>query len=180
MSVNGLKTIPLAERLPAYGYPINRSMISLDDAKIMTTLSLSGIPFESESNNTLMPAFELIKNLLSSLARKYGSQLAVWTHIIKRKEHFEATYCFDSNFMQRFSDRYLQDFSGEEFFSIHYYITFVFHYDGTLAEGEDELSDILKTASGALKRFSCKVLEVTNDHRCEHVEFLSYLLNYND
>ncbi len=180
MSVNGLKTIPLAERLPAYGYPINRSMISLDDAKIMATLSLSGIPFESESNSTLMPAFELVKNLLSSLARRYGSQLAVWTHIIKRQEHFEATYCFDSNFMQRFSDRYLQDFSGEEFFSIHYYITFVFHYDGTLTEGEDELSDILKTASGALKRFACKVLEVNNDHRCEHVEFLSYLLNYND
>ncbi|ABU71952.1 hypothetical protein VIBHAR_03001 [Vibrio campbellii ATCC BAA-1116] len=155
-------------------------MLSLDDAKIMATISLNGIPFESESYNTLKPSFELVKNILSTLARKYGSQLAIWTHIVKRKERFEANYRFESDFMQRFSDRYLQDFSGEDFFSVRYYITFVLNYKGTLIEGEDELGDILKTSSAALKRFDSKVLEVGDNHRCEHVEFLSYLLNYND
>ncbi len=82
--------------------------------------------------------------------------------------------------MQRFSDRYLQDFSGEDFFSVQYYITFVLNYKGTLTEGEDELSDILKTASAALKCFDSKVLKIGDDHRNEHLEFLSYLLNYND
>ncbi|GAB7222900.1 VirB4 family type IV secretion/conjugal transfer ATPase [Vibrio owensii] len=179
MSANGLKTIPLTD-LPAYGYPINRTMLSLDDSKVMATISLNGIPFESESYNTLKPSFELVKNILSTLARKYGSQLAIWTHIVKRKERFEANYRFESDFMQRFSDRYLQDFSGEDFFSVRYYITFVLNYKGTLTEGEDELGDILKTVSAALKRFDSKVLEVVDNHRCEHVEFLSYLLNYND
>ncbi|GAL27742.1 hypothetical protein JCM19239_1463 [Vibrio variabilis] len=50
MSVNGLKTIPLAERLPQYGYPINREMIALDDSKVMATLSLGGSHLKLNQN----------------------------------------------------------------------------------------------------------------------------------
>ncbi|EOV0110335.1 conjugal transfer protein TraE [Vibrio parahaemolyticus] len=180
MSVNGLKTIPLTNRLPAYGYPINRNMIALDDSKLMATISLNGIPFESESNSTLKQAFDLVKGLLNTFSRKYGSSLGVWTHIIKRKEQFHADYQFEGDFMQRFSQRYLAKFSGEDFYNVRYYLTFVFNYKGTLEEGEDTLADILKTVTAALKRFDCHTLKVNDNHRCEHVEFLSYLLNYND
>ncbi|OCH65470.1 conjugal transfer protein TraE [Vibrio diabolicus] len=180
MSVNGLKTIPLTNQLPAYGYPINRTMIALDDSKLMATLVLSGIPFESESSATLKQAFELVKNILNTLARKHGSKLAVWTHIVKRKEQFQAHYRFESDFMQRFADRYLQDFSGEDFYSVRYYLTFVLDYKGTLSDGEDALRDILNTAISALKRFDCHALTVNEHQRCENIEFLSYLLNYND
>ena len=180
MSVNGLKTIPLTNRLPAYGYPINRTMIALDDSKLMATIGLNGIPFESESYETLKQAFDLVKGLLNTFSRKYGNSLGVWTHIIKRKEHFHADYQFEGDFMQNFAERYLAKFSGEDFYNVRYYLTFVLNYKGTLEEGEDTLADILKTVTAALKRFGCNTLKVSDDHRCEHVEFLSYLLNYND
>lgn len=180
MSVNGLKTIPMTNQIPAYGYPINRSMLSLDDSKVMATLALNGIPFETESNTTLEQAFHLVKNILNTLARKHGNKLAVWTHVVKRKEQFEAQYAFEGDFMTRFSTRYLAGFSGEDFYSVRYYLTFVYQYRGSLTEGADTLSDILKTVTAALSRFECQTLQVNEQQRCEHVEFLSYLLNYND
>ncbi|MGR5298444.1 conjugal transfer protein TraE [Vibrio mediterranei] len=189
MSVNGLKTIPLTEQLPQYGYPINRDMIALDDTKVMATLSIGGIPFESESTQTLKQAFELVKNILNILAKKHGSKLGVWTHIIKRKDTFNEHYPFDSDFMQRFSDRYLKAFSGTDFYRVRYYLTFVLNYKNTLTEGEAALADIIKTVTSALKSFDCRVLQVVENtppgqtcasYHCEHTAFLAYLLNYND
>lgn len=180
MSVSGLKTIPLTNKLPAYAYPINRSMISFDDKKVMACVELNGMPFESESEQELSQAFNLVKGVLNTMAKQYGSSLAIWTHIIKRKEELKANYQFESDFMQRFSDKYIESFSGEDFYSIKYNISFVFNYKDTLETAEADLSDILKVVVSAFKRFDCRVLEVNDDNRCENVEFLSYLLNYSN
>ncbi len=89
MSVNGLKTIQLTDRLPKYGYPVNRTMISLDDGRLMATICLKGMPFESESESTLNNAFNTVKGFLNQLAKLHGSNLGVWTHIVKRKDKLD-------------------------------------------------------------------------------------------
>lgn len=178
MSVSGLKTIQLTDRLPKYGYPINRNMISLDDGKLMATLCLTGMPFESESESTLTSAFTTVQGFFNQLAKTYGSNLALWTHIVKRKDTLDTHYQFDSEFMQSFSDKYLASFTGQRFFRTEYYITFVLKYKNDVNKGESDLGDLLKIASSVLKGFDCSILSLNDDGtRCGNIEFLSYLLN---
>lgn len=179
MRSNGLKTIPISDNLPPYGYPINETMLSLDDGKIMATLTLRGMPFESESASALNMGFMAVKNLLNLLARQHGHHLAVWTHIIKRKDSLQTDYVFDTPFMQQFSKKYLASFSGQRFFTTDYCITFVLNYHHTLDDGCNIMADLLKTAQSTLKRFDCVPLGVSADgSRCTHIELLSYLLNH--
>ena len=181
MSVNGLKTIQLVGKLPKYGYPINRTMISLDDGRLMATICLKGMPFESESESKLNSAFNVVKGFLNQLAKLHGNNLGLWTHIVKRKDILNTHYNFDSEFMQSFADKYLESFSGQRFFKTEYYITFVLKYKKGLSNGESELDDLLKIAKTVLKGFDCSILSLSDDgSRCSNVEFLSYLLNNNE
>ncbi|MBS0044844.1 hypothetical protein KFE26_21490 [Shewanella sp. M16] len=177
MSVNGLKTIPIINQLPKYGYPISRNIVSLDDSRIMATVCLNGMPFESESESELDQAFNSVKGFLNQLAKSHGSNMAVWTHIIKTKDELKADYSFDSSFMTEFSAKYLESFKGQRFFKTNYYLTFVLKVD-SINNGVEVLNDILKLSKAALGRFDLSILEVNeNTYRNEPAEFLSFLLN---
>ncbi|WP_190320100.1 conjugal transfer protein TraE [Candidatus Enterovibrio escicola] len=153
-------------------------MISLDDGRLMATFCLKGMPFESESESTLNHAFNIVKSFLNQLAKLHGSNLGVWTHIVKRKDKLDSHYQFDSEFMKSFSDKYLLSFSGQQFFKTEYYITFIFKYTKDLSVSISEFEDLLKIGKSVLKRFNCSILRLNDDgSRCENIEFLSYLLN---
>lgn len=177
MSVNGLKTIPLGSQLPKYGHPINRQMIALDDSKIIATVSLCGMPFESESSGELVQSFNLIKAFFNQLAKQHGSNLALWTHIIKQKDELKGQYDFDSTFMREFSEEYLKSFKGQRFFKTTYYITFVLKVNN-IDDGEESMFDLLRKTTSSLNRFGPRILELDETtHAFEPAEFLSLLLN---
>ena len=183
MSVNGLKTLPITNKLPKYGYPINEHMITLDDGRLMAAMRIKGIPFECESTASINAAFNKIRNFLNQLATRQGSNLAVWTHIIKREEKLDVSYSFDNAFVQNFSDRYLKTFEGQRFFSTDYYLTFVYRYKGELSAGERELYDLLNIGLAVLGEFSASLIGLTQENnsiRAENIEFLSFLMNHND
>lgn len=182
MSENGLNTIPIHPKLPKYSYPINPHMIALDDSRLMAVMHLKGMPFESESSKTLNSAFNRIKALFNQLAKRYGSDLAVWSQVVKRKDTLQGQYQFENDFIARFADKYLGTFSGQRFFTTDYYLTVVLKYNGQVVEGESELYDLLKTLQSTLASFNVSVLGVEQDDngmvRLRHAEYLSYLLNH--
>ncbi|MGD1336086.1 conjugal transfer protein TraE [Vibrio harveyi] len=181
MSENGLKTIPIHPKLPKYGYPINKNMIALDDGRLMAMFHIKGIPFESEATKNLEMKLNSVKTLMSQLAKLYGSDLGIWTHIVKRKDSLQGEYHFDIDFVTRFAKRYLDSFSGERFFTTDYYLTLVFKYSGSLSEGEAEFHEMLKMTTSVLKEFEAELLGIEeNGQSCtlRHAEFLSYLLNH--
>ncbi len=182
MSESGLNTTPIHPKLPKYSYPINAHMIALEDSKLMAVLHLKGMPFESESESVLDSAFNRIKALFNQLAKQYGSDLAVWSHVVKRKDALQGHYQFDNPFIARFAKAYLDTFSGQRFFTTDYYLTLVFKYDGQLTEGEALLQELLKTTQATLSSFDVELLGVEQDQhgvvRLRHAEFLSYLLNH--
>ncbi|MBY7710659.1 conjugal transfer protein TraE [Vibrio alginolyticus] len=156
-------------------------MIALDDSRLMAVMHIKGIPFESESIRTLEMAFNRIKALFNQLAKRYGSDLAVWSHIVKRKETLQGDYQFENDFVSRFAEKYLGTFSGQRFFATDYYLTLVLKYDGQVVEGESELYELLKTTQSTLSSFNVSLLGVENVNgtvRLRHAEFLSYLLNH--
>lgn len=177
MSSNGLKTIPIVNQLPKYGYPITRQITSLDDSKIMATVCLNGMPFESESPSQLNQAFETVKGFFNQQAKAHGSNLALWTHIVKTKDELKANYHFDSSFMQKFSEKYLESFQGQRFFKTNYYLTFVLKVN-SINDGVEVLNDLLKLTKASLSRFDCSILEIDeNTFRSAPAEFLSSLIN---
>lgn len=179
--MNGLKTIPLLNKLPKYGYPISESVITLDDGKFMATMKVDGIPFESESKKSLNAAFFTMRGYLNQIAKKYGGRLAIWTHIIKVKDDLVDEYAFPNNkFMQTFSDKYKTSFSGHDFFSTNYYITFVYTYDENYEKSLLDFEDLISTSLATLSAFGTHMLSINDDGTsCANVEFLSSLLNNN-
>ncbi|OEF63590.1 conjugal transfer protein TraE [Vibrio cyclitrophicus 1F175] len=144
----------------------------------MASMCIKGMPFESESTSVIENSFQIVKGFLNQLAKTHGSKLGVWTHIVKQRSELDTVYQFDSKFMQSFSDKYLDSFSGQDFFSTSYYVTFIYQYRGTLSQGIDEFNDLLKLAKSVLHRFDCSILGLSSDgSRCSNLEFLSFLLN---
>ncbi|WP_394213466.1 conjugal transfer protein TraE [Enterovibrio calviensis] len=184
MSSNSLKTIPIADSVPKYGKPISREIIHLDDGKLLATIKLSGMPFESETDSSVKNAFDTLTNYFSQLAKRFGSSLAVWSHIVKRKDTLSASYDFGSSeFMTAFSQKYLDGFQGQRFFKTEYFISFVLKYS-EFEDGYEQLEDVLKLSNAVLRRYSCQTLSIVEDkevgYHCENVAFLSYLLNNMD
>lgn len=178
--MNSLKPIILNKKLPKYGRPVDRSIIALDDSKLMGSLLIKGIPFESESPTVLNTAFDTIKGFLNQLAKIHGSNLAVWTHIVRTKDSLKGQYNFDNEFVQSFSDKYVESFAGQNFYKTEYYITFVLNYKGDLSLAMEDFNELLKMANAILKPFNVKKLNINDDGtKCENIEFLSYLLNNN-
>ena len=176
--MNGLKTISMVDRLPSYARPINRTMITLDDGRLMATIRLKGMPFESESSAVLDNAFESLKGFFNQLAKKYGSKLGIWSHIVKKRDSLDVSYEFTNPFVDSFAKKYIKSFSGKQFYKTDYYLTFVLKEKGTLSDRESELEELLKLALSVLKRYDTYVLSISADGaRCENVEFLSSLLN---
>ncbi|WP_281546235.1 conjugal transfer protein TraE [Grimontia sp. SpTr1] len=178
MLQSGLKTIPI-KGIPEYGRVVTKSIIKLED-KVLSTIEIFGIPYECEPGTNLQNALDTQKSLFNNLAKQYGSDLAVWTHIVNKKEKLEASYEFKSKFVNDFSNEYLKSFNGEDFFVCKYYLTFVYKHGGNLQEGVEVLEDIVKVTLSTLKEFSCKLLQVTNELSCEPAEFIGYLMNYKD
>lgn len=174
------KSKPIEDLLPHYRTNINDYVITVGGDKLLFTLKLSGIPFTSLSDNDLGSYFESLDDYFLSLAKEYSGDLAVWTHIVKKRNKLEQDYQFKSNFIQELADTYLSGFSGTNFFTTDYYITFVLKYND-LNDGLAKCANILATSDTLKRRYDGEELSIVDISEsvsiCENNEFLSYLLN---
>lgn len=172
-------SIPSDELLPKYSRLVTPDILSLDDERVLATIKIRGIIYETASDKALNNYFQSEKRLLNALCRKYGSDLAVWTHIVRRKDTFNEQYQFESSFMQTFSDKYTKRFNHSDFYCTDYYITFVLKHK-KLEDGVSELEDIIRAAKVLFKPFNMEVLsleESKGTYLCKNLSFLSFLIN---
>ena len=115
--------------LPDYRNNINEYVITAQD-KMIFTLELTGTSHTSVSDKTLYSYFTSLDDFFLNLGKEYGGNLGVWTHIVKKKAHFDKDYQFESPFVQNLVDTYLTTFKNDNnnFYNTHYYITFVLKY----------------------------------------------------
>lgn len=165
--------------VPKYSRLVTHEILSLDDEKVLATIKISGIAHETMSEQNLENYFLAEKRLFNALCRKYGSNLAVWSHIVRRKVCFNERYKYDNSFMQSFSDRYVSGLNKARFYCTEYYLTFVLKHRN-LNDGIDSLNDILRAAKVIFKSFNSEILSLKADDEtclCENISFLAYLLN---
>ncbi|MFC1118070.1 conjugal transfer protein TraE [Pasteurella multocida] len=181
MQIDNLKNSkPIESLLPEYRANINDYVITLGGDKLLFTVELEGTSFTSVSDEELRSYFGSLDDFFLNLAKEYGGKLAIWTHIVKKRDRLEQEYQFKSKFIQEFTDKYLSSFSTQNFFKTSYFITFVLKYND-LNDGLANCDSILAQANTLLNRYEGNLLSIVdiNDSVsiCQNNEFLSYLLN---
>lgn len=180
---NNTSSVSIDQLLPSYNLSISKSAISLTDGRFITSVVIDGMPFESESDQVVQNAFLNVNQFLVSLGKDYGSKLAVWTHVVKKRVKLDEKYKFSNTFVQGFVDKYCEGFDKGNFFKTFYYITFVLK-PGDVADGLEQIKAIQDQALVVLRRFNASSLGITSLPRGIHISdgagFLAYLLNNND
>lgn len=181
MQIDNLKSGNAIEALlPYYRNNINEFVITVGGDKLLFTIECEGTSFTSVSDSELNSFFSGLDDFFLNLGKEYGGKLAIWTHIVKKKQILEDHYKFDSKFIQEFTQKYLESFKSQNFFKTSYFITFVLKYSD-LNDGLAECNNILSLTETLTNRYEGKELRILdiNDSVsvCENNEFLSYLLN---
>lgn len=181
MQIDNLKNAKAIEKLlPNYRTNINDYVITVGGDRLLFTIELDGVSFTSVSDDELQSYFASLDDFFLNIGKEYGGNLAIWTHIVKKRDKLEQEYQFKSKFIQDFTDKYLSGFQHQNFFKTSYFITFVLKYND-LNDGLVNCNSILSQATTLLNRYDGKVLSIVdiNDSVsvCQNNEFLSYLLN---
>lgn len=175
---------PIQDLLPKYRNNVSDYVISLEGDKLLFTIELSGTAFKSVSDDELYSYSVGLDDFFLNLGKEYGGKLAIWTHIVKKRDEFKKKYQFDSKFIKEFVETYLTAFdsSKHNFFKTSYYISFVLKYDD-IHDGLATCDSIIALADTLLRRYEGEKLSVIDISDsvsiCENNEFLSYLLNGN-
>lgn len=186
MHVDNLKNAKsIEDLLPHYRNNVNDYVITLDGDKLLFSLELRGLSFKSVSDEELYNYFCALDDFFLNIGKEYGYNLAIWTHIIKKRDTFNAQYQFSSKFITDFVQTYLTAFDASKhtFFKTRYYITFVLKYDD-FQDGLANCNNIIALANTMIKRYEGSVLSVVDISDsvsiCQNNTFLSYLLNGSD
>ncbi|EEP7800087.1 conjugal transfer protein [Salmonella enterica] len=174
------KLSPIEGKIPPYQFNVTDSIISTEDGKLLSTIVIEGMPYESESDNLIRNRFIAINNYLRSIGKDCGGNLAIWTHIVKRRVSLLQRYEFKSQFVTDFVRKYCESFENGNFFKTQYYVTFVLKYSD-FNDGVEQLTNINNQALTVFKNFNCSLLTVQDSanglYLCENSQFLSFLLN---
>lgn len=165
---------PVSPMYPDYQYHLSESVINLADKRMMGTLYIEGMAFESESDAVIENAFNDVKNYLVGVGKE--GDMYLWTHLVKEKVCLDDEYHFKNNFLARFTKQYLRQFKGENFYKCSYYMTFGIPA-ADINTGIERLEGILYQACAVLKPFGASVLGVEGEYISEPADYFSVLLN---
>ncbi|HHZ5910356.1 TPA: conjugal transfer protein [Escherichia coli] len=164
----------VAREYPDYRFHITDSIIFTSDRKMLASLVVAGIPFETENDNVLTNLFNSVKNFLIGLGKE--GDLYLWTHLIKKRITIDGEWNFDNDFLSRFSKKYLALFTSSAFYKSTWYLTFGIPYDD-VDTGIERMNEMTQQAQKALQPFNASVLSVHNTYISEVADYLSLLLN---
>ncbi|EOQ5944134.1 conjugal transfer protein, partial [Escherichia coli] len=164
----------VAREYPDYRFHITDSIIFTSDRKMLASLVVAGIPFETENDNVLTNLFNSVKNFLIGLGKE--GDLYLWTHLIKKRITIDGEWNFDNAFLSRFSKKYLALFTSSAFYKSTWYLTFGIPYDD-VDTGIERMNEMTQQAQKALQPFNASVLSVHNTYISEVADYLSLLLN---
>ncbi|EPN9163243.1 conjugal transfer protein [Escherichia coli] len=159
---------------PDYRFHLSDSIIYTSDKKMLATIVIEGMPFESAKDSSIENAFTGLKDYLVGIGKDGDTYL--WTHLVKERVLLDEEYEFDNNFLKRFSTHHLSTFRGGDFFKSTWYLTFGIPYTN-VENGVERLEDMLHQAMSVLKPFNASVLAVEKGYISEVGDYLSLLLN---
>ncbi|EGH9360839.1 conjugal transfer protein [Salmonella enterica] len=177
MNANQLKkrkNKPVKTQYPNYQFHVSESVVYTEDNRMLSTIILEGLPFESVTDAVLENAFHNVKDFLVGAGK--DGELYLWTHLVRERVSIENEYKFQSEFLNRFSEKYISTFKNGDFYKSTWYITFGMPF-GQVDAGVERMHDLVDQALVAFKVFNPSVLSVGDNFISETAEYLSSLCN---
>ncbi|MBL8577270.1 MAG: VirB4 family type IV secretion system protein [Mesorhizobium sp.] len=156
---------------------IDERVIALDSRALMVVIALEGVSFETADTLHLNALHRDLNTLYRNIA---DERLALWTHIIRRRDNEYPDGEFSNAFSRTLNDKYRNRMIGEDLFRNDLYLSLVWHPGRDPAErvaaflsklrrarrrgielDEDalkHLDDVIVDVAAGLKRFGPRVL----------------------
>lgn len=144
------------------------------------TIRLEGIPFDGVNDTHLYAAFASLKNLLASIGKSHGNDVALWTTIKRQKIEFNRNYTFNNTFSKQFAQKYLERFNTADYFENVFYITLLLKCDD-IEDGIDDAEKQISMLMKSLKSYDPYLLTAYQNEQgvifSEVYEFFASLIN---
>lgn len=156
---------------------IDERVIALDSRALTVVIALEGVSFETADTLDLNALHRDLNTLYRNIA---DERLALWTHVIRRRDNEYPDGEFANAFLRTLNDKYRKRMIGEDLFRNDLYLSLVWHPGRDPAErvaaflsklrkarrrgielDEDalkHLDDVIVDVSAGLKRFGPRVL----------------------
>lgn len=108
------------DRYVPYTRHVNDTVVALRSGEIMTVIKLDGVSFETADIEDIN---RLHLNLNSMWQNQADERLAVWSHIVRRRERSYPRGEFRSDFSHHLNEKYRERLVGEELYRNDLYLT---------------------------------------------------------
>ncbi|HEV7283849.1 MAG TPA: transporter, partial [Kaistia sp.] len=168
-----------AETFIPYVRHVDERVIALDSRALMVVIALEGVSFETADTLDINALHRDLNTLYRNIA---DERLALWTHIIRRRDNEYPDGAFANAFSRTLNDKYRARMIGEDLFRNDLYLSLVWHPGGDAADrvvafltklraarrrgfelDEDalkHLDDAIVDVTAGLKRFRPRVLSL--------------------
>lgn len=166
----------VAEMFPGYRYHLTDRIIYTSDKKMLFTLVIEGMPFESVPDGQLESAFHGVKDFLTGIGKE--GDIYLWAQLVKEKISLNDEYHFNNRFLNDFSEKYLLLFTQADFYKTTWYLTFGIPWKD-VDEGIEKLNEIADQSLAIFKSFGATVLSVNSNFVSDTAGYLAFILNKN-
>jgi len=144
---------------------IDEAAIALDSRALMVVLAVGGVSFETADVLDLNSLHRELNTLYRNIA---DERLALWTHVVRRRDNDYPQGQFANPFSERLNSRYRERMIGEDLFRNDLYLSLVWHPGRDPAEKAANLLPRLRSArrgdveldENALKHLHDKVSDI--------------------
>ena len=191
------RELPAARHIP-YAAHVAPNVIVTTQGDYVQTLHLSGASFESADDETLNNWHERLNVTWRNIA---SPNVALWTHLIRRREAPKFAACAGGGFADRLAEKYRERLSAETLMVNELFLTLLYrpvagaaptlaskflsrrqtsHSSADRADSLEACAKLKQTVAASLARYEPEILGVYGfkDRCCSTLlEFLSFLLN---
>lgn len=132
-----------SEVLPPYSLHVDDTIVNLKNDRLMLVIKLEGINFESYSNESIQHHNNTVNRLISDITNQYPDQVQFHGNVIRSKVEVNSHYEYESNFIQKFHDKYIERFNKKPYFETGFYLSIIFKFN----EFEQAVLDIKEIAT---------------------------------
>lgn len=132
-----------AETFIPYVRHVDKTTIALDSRALMTMIALDGVSFETADVRDLNGLHRNLNTLYRNIA---DERLALWTHVVRRRDNAYPDGRFPNSFCDGLNARYRERMVREDLFRNDLYLTLVWHPGRDPAERAANLLSRLRRA----------------------------------
>lgn len=161
----------MSKHLP-YSHLVSPTMLECVDGKLMSTIVVEGVPFDTENDDVLMQ----YKRIWHDAITRLDDKCSIYVTTMREKQDVTLSGDFKSVFLKDFDQKYHQQFKEKSFYKNRLYITVMLNGIG---EDSANKKNILDKLTGILQKANDKTVKnARNIKRGKSIKLLEEKVEY--